>query len=255
MVYGILIFFFICTAAAKAPYECGQKKIRKQAYGTVELRVECSFLEDETDNNISVLEFKGDVQHGVSIHYGSLWRKRDSSFFVDGKENGLCLFWDTLGNIVGRKTYKDGHYIGKRESFFAPGRPALIKHYNDQGEEEGPWEEWWKNGNKKAEYIARGGRIVSGKEYYQSGKPRAFYETKYEPKNMNVLKKKFIHAQAWAPNGKSTGRIVGGKGEWILFPDGKDTTDHAVFREVYKDSVMVEGKELDSAAKAKWLGP
>src|SRR5690606_24869665 len=215
----------------------------------------CSFLEDETDNNISVLEFKGDIQHGISIHYDSLWRKKDSSFYVDGKENGLVIFWDTLGNIVGQENFLNGMYVGKRELYFAPGRPALIKHYNDQGEEEGPWLEWWENGNKKAEHIARNGEIVTGKEYYRNGKPRAFYETKYEPENKNVLKTKYIHAEAWAPNGKSTGRIVNGKGEWILFPDGSRSAKPEVFRAVYRDSVMVEGKKLDSAAQAKWLRP
>lgn len=256
MLVGVLFFSFVSImAGSQAPYRCGQLEKVNRSYGRVELRVSCEYV--NSGGMISALEYKSgsDIQHGSAIHFDSLWRKRDSTFFLDGKENGLCLFWDTLGNIVGRETYRDGKFVGKRESFFAPGRPALIKHYNDQGEEEGPWLEWWKNGNKKAEHVARNGEIVSGKEYYQNGKPRVFYVTKYEPENTNVLKSKYIHGEAWAPNGKSTGKIVKGKGEWILFPDGSGPADHAVFREVYKDSVLVEGKKLDSAAQAKWLRP
>ena len=224
-------------------------------YGNVELRVECSYLEDKMDNNISVLELKGKIQHGLAIHYDSLWRKRDSSFFVNGKENGRCLYWDTLGNVIGSETYRNGKYVGKRELYFAPGHPSLIKNYNAAGKADGPWQEWWKNGNKKAEYVAKNGHIISETEYYQDGKPRVRLRTKYEPENMNVLKMKHIEAEAWAPNGKSTGKIEKGNGEWIVFPDGKDTANHSVFHEVYKDSLMIKAEKLDSAEIVKWLKP
>jgi len=93
MSLGFLPLLLLLSATTKAPFDCGHMEVRTRPYGKVELRVDCSFLEDETDNNISVLEFKGDIQHGISIHYDSLWRKKDSSFYVDGKENGLVIFW------------------------------------------------------------------------------------------------------------------------------------------------------------------
>ena len=248
----LLLFLAVSNAASEKSYKCGQKETLKRPYGNVELRVRCEYL---ADNIIAVLEYKGKVQHGIAIHYDSLWRKSDSSFFVNGKEEGLCLYWDTLGNVVGRETYRNGNYIGKRESYFAPGKPALIKNYNAAGKEDGPWKEWWKNGNKKGEFIAKNGHIISGTEYYEDGKPRIRYRTRYEPENKNVFKMKYIEAKSWAPNGQSTGKIEKGNGEWILFPDGSNKSDHGVFREVYKDSLMVTGGKLDSTEIAKWLKP
>jgi antitoxin component YwqK of YwqJK toxin-antitoxin module len=252
MVHLAFLLLLATSISAQDPYTCGQKKMVKRPYGTVELRVDCEY---KTKNILSAFEYKGNVQHGFQIDYDSLWRKRDSSFFVNGRENGLCLFWDTLGNVIGRETYRNGMYVGRREAYWSPDHPSLIKNYNASGKEEGSWEAWWKNGNKKSEFLAKNGTIVSGTEYYQNGKPRARYVTKYEPKNKNVFKKKYVQAEAWAPNGKSVGKIVNGNGEWILFPDGKDSTDHTVFREVYKDSLMVKGDKLDSAEIAKWLKP
>lgn len=250
----IALFTLICwKLSGAAPYACGQKEIRKKSYGAVELRVECSYLIDSTDNNISVLEYKGDVQHGVSIHFDSLWRKRDSSFYLNGKKNGTLIFWDTLGNLIGRENFRNGKHVGKLEAYWRPGSPSIIKNYNAQGKEEGPWEEWWKNGNKKAEYIAKGGLIVSGAEYYPNGKPRVRYATKYEPKVKSVLKTKYIEAESWAPDGRPAGKITKGQGQWMIFPDGTEPKDTTVFLEVYKDTLMVEGHALTPAEAAKRL--
>jgi antitoxin component YwqK of YwqJK toxin-antitoxin module len=237
MIRFAAIFLYLSISGFASPYNCGENKTIKRGYGTVELRVICDYLSD--GGFISVLEFRGDVQHGIKIDYDSLWRKRDSSFYRNGKKNGQLIFWDSLGNVVGRESFRNGIQVGKRESYFAPGRPALIKHYNSSGKAHGPWSVWWKNGNKKAEFVARNGEIVSGTEYYQDGQPRAKYLSKYEPRNLNVLKIKRIECEAWAPNGKSTGKITKGNGEWILFPDGSDKTVYGVFREVYKDSLMI----------------
>lgn len=219
----------------------------------VELRVNCRWKKE--DNNISVLEYKGKTQHGIAIHFDSLWRKRDSLFFVNGKEDGQCLFWDTLGNIVGRKSYRKGKYVGVMEFYWEPGRPSVLKHYNAQGKEEGPWKQWWRNGNPRVDFIAKNGRIISGTEYYPNGSPRVRFETKYSPKLEPLFKRKRINAEAWAPNGKSTGRIIEGNGEWTHFSEVPDsvTGRYGVFREVYKDSRMILGEELDSAEIAQWL--
>ncbi len=252
MVVLLFLLFFIGNINAQAPYTCGKRESKIRPYGTVEMRVDCGYV---SDNLITVLEYKNKKQHGFQIDYDSLWRKRDSSFFVNGEKNGSTFFWDTAGNVIGRRTFRQGIPVGKDENYWSPGHSSVIKNYNSQGKVDGPWEEWWKNGNKKAEFIAKNGEIVSGTEYYQNGKPRVHYVTKYEPKNKNVFKTKYIQAESWAPNGKQAGQIVNGNGEWILFPSGKDNTDATVFRDVYKDSLMVKDEILDSIEVAKWLKP
>ncbi len=253
MLAMVTLLIFAASGHKDAPYSCGQKETRKKEYGTVVLRVSCEYL--EMGGLASALEYKGKVQHGISIHYDSLWRKRDSCVFVNGKKDGSILFWDTLGNLIGQRSFRHGIPVGKDENYWAPGHPSIIKNYNANGKEDGPWNEWWKNGNKKAEFVAKNGEIVSGTEYYPNGKPRIQYVTKYEPKNKNVLKTKYIQAEAWTLNGKSAGKIVNGNGEWIVFPDGDDSTNNSVFRAVYKDSIMVKSDELDSAEIKNWLKP
>ena len=250
MLLAFLSIPLFLQAAEK--YSCGEKKTIKRPYGTREIRVDCEL----TKGRMWVAEFKGDAANGISLGFDiASGRKLDSCLYINDEKEGLSLVWDSLGNVVGRSTYRKDRNVGKREVYFAPGRPALIKNYNAAGKEDGPWAEWWENGNKKAEYVAKNGHIISGVEYYQDGKPRVRYRTKYEPENKNVLKMKHIEAQGWAPNGKSTGKIEKGNGEWILFPDGRDTADHSVFREVYKDSLMIKGEKLDSTEIVKWLKP
>jgi antitoxin component YwqK of YwqJK toxin-antitoxin module len=241
---------FFQLQAAPTTYTCGEKKTVARPYGNVEIRVDCELMEGK----VWIAEFKGKTLHGISQTIDrTTGRKVDSCFYRNGNEHGSSLVWDSVGNVVGRSNFRNGKQIGKQEIYFSVGRPAIIKHFNDKGEEEGSWEEWWPNGNKKAEFMAKGGRIVSGTEFYQNGKPRLRYASKYEPKVRSVFKKKRIQAEAWAPDGRPAGKIVNGEGEWLLFPDGRDTTDKTVFREVYKDSLMIKGEELDSAEAARWF--
>jgi antitoxin component YwqK of YwqJK toxin-antitoxin module len=219
----------------------------------VELFVNCAG--QAKANSISVLEYQQDaqVQHGFAIHYDGKWRKQDSCMFVHGKENGRCVFWDSLGNVTKVESYRNGSIFGKRETWWSPGRPAVSKIYDAKGKETGPWLEWWENGNRKAEYLAKGGRIVTGTEYYHDGKRRVRYVKSFDP--VSPFKVLYSEGEAWAPNGKSTGRIVKGEGAWILFPDGHDSADHVPFHESYLRKSLVRTEKLDSAQAAIWSQP
>lgn len=224
-------------------HECGKTEKITRPYGKIEMKVDCQY---RASNILSRVEYKGNTQHGFQMDYDSLWRKKDSCFFLNGKETGACLFWDTLGNIVGRETYNNGHLIGKREQYYSPGHPALIKNYDSLGRENGQWQEWWKNGVLKSDFTAKQGRIISGTEYYQDGKPRVKYRNSFDPLNRNPLKTKRIDGEAWAPNGKSTGKIDGGNGEWTTFSEGSETAHYTIFHEIYKDSLLIKSQRIDS---------
>lgn len=104
--YAVLIILLLALrVSGQPPYPCDQKEKRKWPYGTVELRVEWDGRDEYTI--VSVIEYKGEIQHGFQMDYDSLWLKRDS-FFVNGKRVGLALFWDTLGNVRGRENYRNG---------------------------------------------------------------------------------------------------------------------------------------------------
>lgn len=229
-------------------YSCGEKKTFIRKYGKVEMRVDCELIK----GRILVSEFKGNILHGSSQGFdrGSGWR-RDSCFYMNGKETGLSLVWDSLGNVIRRSTTKNGVQVGKMESFFGLGRPAVVKFYNSSGREDGPIQEWWKNGNKKAELVAKNGQIVSGTEYYPDGKPRIAYVTKYQPKR-GVFGTKYIQLESWAPDGRPSGKIVAGNGEYLIWP-AEPSSPFFLHREIYKDSLMIQVDELDSAKVELWL--
>lgn len=252
-ILSLLTLFSV--AAQPAEYKCGEKKSVKRSYGTVQLTVDCSYLDDPTYDNIAVLEHKGKAHHGIEIHYDSLWRRRDSSFWVNGKENGTSLYWDTLGNVIGKSTFKMDKRFGKSESYWSKGHPSAFQNYDAQGNEDGLQQFWWENGNKKNEYISKHGDIISATEYFQDGKPRIRYTSKRDPKTGSALKRRFIDCEAWSPTGKSTGKIVKGNGSWIVFNDGQDTTLTKVLRETYKDSLLIKLDSLDRAEIAAWLKP
>ena len=252
----MIIFSFILLFLALptlAEYTCGSKQQIKKSYGVIELLVNC--YERRESNLVMVIEYKKgtQIQHGFQMDYDSLWRKRDSSFYVNGKEEGQVLFWDTLGNIVGRSTYRHGKYVGKSESYWAPGRPSVIKNYNQAGKEEGPWQEWWKNGNKKAEFIAKKGQLLSGTEYYPNGNPRLRFNAPYQPK-ASLFTLKEGETEAWAPDGRPAGKVVKGKGEILVFPADTSKKSYVVHRERYHDSLMVVLEELDSTEVKAWFG-
>ena len=217
----------------------------------MELRVRCDYL---ADNIISVLEYKGGIQNGIAIHYDSLWRKHDSCFFVNGRKNGTLIFWDTLGEVVGKRKFRNGIQIGKDENYYSPGHPSLIKNYNDSGQEEGLWQEWWPNGNKKLVAQCHKGEVIEDEEYFPNGVLRLKEKTAYQPKPSKE-DAKVVFYETFSPAGKSTGKVVNGTGETWLFDAKPDsvTHKHRVLHEVYKDGFEVSNQEADSQTVEKLL--
>ncbi len=253
---SILLGITLMAAGSDAKtYKCGQDTSVTRPYGIVRLQVACGDEYDSSDKNITVLEFKGKKQHGISLHLDSLWRKHDSSFFVNGKHHGALVFWDTLGNEIARRGYHNGVQVGKDESYWAPGRPSLIRNYNANGEVDGPWQKWWPNGNKRGDYVSKHDQVISATEYYQDGKPRIKFVGSYEARKISSLKQKYIQCESWAPNGKPAGKVVNGNGKWIIFPDGGEPAAKMVVREVYKDSVIADLDTLTASETAKWTAP
>lgn len=248
----ISIFGIVSAFAADHQYECGKNEKVKRPYGWVELEIDCG---SRRNNIFSRAEYKTGKQHGFQIGYDTLWRKKDSSFFVNGKKEGNVLFWDTLGNVISRSTYRLGVQFGKDENYWSPGHPSVIMYYNAKGEENGPCDKWWPNGTKRSEGKYKDGQLLTLKEYYPNGAARMQFTGKYERKQPATLKDKHVQGETWGPNGKSAGKIVDGNGSWIRFPDGSDSTNTKVFREVYKDSVLLDIQPLNAAEIEKWQKP
>jgi antitoxin component YwqK of YwqJK toxin-antitoxin module len=229
-------------------YPCGQELKHFRPYGKITEKVDCN----RGDGFFTVGEFKGKIRHGhkMRFHKKEGW-KRDSSFYQNNLQEGLPIGWDSAGNVRYRYQYKKGEQVGRQENFWGPGKFHSILHFNDSGKEEGAQSEWWENGNKKSETIAKDGQIVSGTEYYPSGKPRVTYVTKYNPKR-GVFTTQYISAASWAPDGRPTGSVVKGNGNYMLW-SAEPETPIVVHQEFYKDSTLITVKELDSAAVEAWF--
>lgn len=244
MKIGILLWFFsLSNSANSVPYKCGQKAVINRTYGKVELRVRCEFIED---NIIGVLEYKDNIQHGISVHYDSLWRIKDSSFYIHGKKNGDLVFFDSLARDRGRVHYKNGIRVGKEEFFYSPSQPDHVKHYDKEGKEHGPWLEWWPNGNKRKEMELWHGQLRNSLEFFPNGKPRLKYSVHFKKISPILYDRKVSDMETWAPDGRPAGMVQKGAGEVLLFQLDEDKLIPEVIRETYRDSLVKGVDVLDT---------
>lgn len=223
--------------------KCGDTSTVHRPYGKIIRVVECEYIRD---NIISVLEYKGETQHGTTIHYDSLWRIKDSSFFVNGKKNGDIVFFDTLARESGRITYKNGVRVGKEAFFFSPGHPERVKYYDKDGKEHGPWFEWWPNGNKRKELELSHGQLRNSLEFFPNGKPRLKYSVHFKKVSPILFDRKVSDMETWAPDGRSAGKVQKGAGEVLLFQLDEDKLIPEVILETYRDSLVKGVDVLDT---------
>lgn len=242
---------------SQTPYKCGDSTAIKRPYGNVTLKVSCKY---KSSDIISVAEYRGvkpdgiPIQNGFQIDYDSLWRRKDSSFYVNGKEEGTSLFWDSLGNQISKRFHKNGKPIGRSESFWSPGKPSNVTNYNDSGAKHGPELQWWRNGNKRLVAENKNGQMIYSEEYYQSGILRIRDSSKYNDQVGTELYRT-ISVETFSPSGKSTGKVINGNGEVYMFdtePD-KKTKRHRVLHIVYKDSIEVSSNEVSAKIVSKLM--
>lgn len=243
------ISLLVMAWAAKLPFVCGDTTLVNRPYGRVELRVDCRVIE----GRMWAAEYKGKKLHGVAQGFDlASGMRRDSAFYLDGEAEGLLLVWDTLGNRVGRTRLKRGKEEGLAEGFFPSGLPREIRYFK-AGKSHGPWDEWWPNGNRKWEYVARRGIPILGTEYYPNGRRAVIFVDKDEPEVKSIFEKKTIEVEAWAPDGRPAGKVVEGNGEWLRYPSDGELKGRKVMREVIKDSLTVKSEYLDSAQVEEWF--
>lgn len=252
MIWVIGFAIFLASGTEKASYKCGEARKVKRPYGTVLRTVDCEYAELGT---IGVVEYKGKVQHGSTIHFDASWRMRDSSFYLNGKTHGRVVFWDSLGNVRGYSEFKDGVKVGKEEFFHAPGVPASIVRYDSNGKEHGSWLEWWPNGSLRKDLTLNHGLIHRWLDFYPTGKPHLLYTARYRKKDGLEYERRIDTMRTWAPDGRPSGDVRDGKGEVLLFlmDAKKDNAVFGVVRETYRDSVVKAVEALDTVKAYKKL--
>lgn len=249
-----LIFLSSIIGIGKPAFRCNDTLHVTRPYGVVQQRVDCSDF--ERFGFTTVTEYQGDSLHGASVRYDRKWRKVDSTFYLNNREHGTSLCWDSLGNIRCKEHHRHGVMFGLRESYFSPGKPAMMKTYNDSGVAHGYEKVWWRNGNLKHEYQIDRGTALQAKEYFPNGKLRSRHRRPYQVAgSVGVFKRKLIEAETWAPNGRSTGKVKDGNGRLLRFSAEPDslTGRYTVWDETYTDSLISKGGKLDSAAVAELM--
>ena len=79
---------------------------------------------------------------------------------------------------VSSGVYRNGKPIGLSREWYGKDRPKQFTHYDYQGNEEGLMQQWWPNGNLKAEVIAKAGQYTEGTEFFPTVKPRLVFKSK-----------------------------------------------------------------------------
>jgi antitoxin component YwqK of YwqJK toxin-antitoxin module len=234
--------------------DCEPRKEIIKEKKKVEIRTDCILDRGEITEKI-LTEFSKGLRDGKEEVFFASGKLRQITHYRKGVKADSFYSWDSLGNVLTRGCYKKGKEFGYWERFFSPGHPRLLITYNDSGNEEGPSQLWWPNGNKKGEYVYKNGQHIIRTEYYPNGKPRIHDEKPYQAGDPTVFKLKLSNGETWAPNGKSCGKIVDGNGELILWSEGPDsaTGKYIAVKDIYKDSTLVKMAPLDSATIEKWL--
>ena len=71
---------------------------------------------------------------------------KSSQHYVDGKDDGEWLFYYIDGTIQTKAYFKEGVRIGKWEYFHENGMPWKIQTYDDDGNKDGVWKTFNKQG-------------------------------------------------------------------------------------------------------------
>ena len=71
---------------------------------------------------------------------------KSSQYYVDGKDDGEWLFYYIDGTIQTKAYFKEGVRIGKWEYFHENGMPWKIQIYDDDGNKDGVWKTFNKQG-------------------------------------------------------------------------------------------------------------
>ena len=125
------------------------------------LKSELSYLEGTRngltklygENEIQVYQYQNDtIIHGMWYSYSDLLIRTIP--YQNGKENGTCIIYDTLGQIVGTITYQNG-YVVRREN---------INRMDANGFKQGIWKCFWENG------------LLSMEGAYLNGKKNGFFK-------------------------------------------------------------------------------
>ncbi len=167
---------------------------------------------------------------------------------------GLYCSGILLESIVARKNYRNGIQIGKDENYYSPGHPSLIKNYNDSGQEEGLWQEWWPNGNKKLVAQCHKGLIISDEEYFPNGNLRLKEQATRE-EDPSKGNQRLIFSESFSPTGKATGKVINGTGELWTFSAEPDSTlkRYRVEQEIFKNGLRVHNAQADAKTVEKLL--
>jgi len=119
-----------------------------------------------TETEIQVYQYQDDTIRGCKWYAYSDWLMRTIPY-ENGRENGTCLIYDSLGNIVGTIEYRDG-YVARREN---------VNRTDANGYKQGIWKYFWENG------------LLSMEGAYLNGKKNGFFKYYTQEGNFERIEK------------------------------------------------------------------
>lgn len=102
------------------------------------------------------------VPHGPYSAYHAGGKKSVDGQYVDGFRSGTWVYYDKSGNVTEKIQFSRENYNGKREQFFANGKPRLIEEYV-AGKRQGLTQEFSEDGKVVRQTHYQDGREVAAK--------------------------------------------------------------------------------------------
>jgi len=221
------------------------------------------------ENEIQVYQYQDDTIIGGRWYSHSNLLIR-SIPYENGKENGPCMLYDTLGNLIGTIEYRSG-YVVKRET---------INRLDANGYKQGIWKYFWENGLLSMEGVYLNGKKNGFFKYYdQEGNFKQIekwendiliedaVETKrldrkveYHPNGKIKTEAYFFKGvpdgvrREYSPDGKVVNSYLFTRGmlmgEGVVDDNGKKQGD---WKEFYESGALrAEGKYINSKPIGKW---
>lgn len=252
-ILSILLFFVFCLFSdVLSQYKCDT------TFGKKDTLVECKAL-NEKGKIQSIRRYRNGKYNGNQEEYygsGKVYSIMsykdgcpfDSSvfFYKDGKikiikyyDNCLCngplLMFNENGDTLHKGRCENGKTIGLDETWYEPEKRETRTHYNDAGKKHGLFETWRKDGTRIDSIVYNNGKMIEIREYFVNGKERVWEEYKKTDSSSFL-----INAVYHDLNGKISGKVVNGEGEYIVH----DENGRPVFKKVVSKGIRMKEEDL-----------
>ncbi len=142
--------------------------------------------------------FQSDPLNGPKKEYYPNGKIMKEYTLQNGKVQGLCTFYDQLGNLVSTQTYKDGEPNGIVRTYYPSGQLKSLGSMKPGGDISGPVQEYYEDGVLKSD------GMISGKIPFLSSQTKQYTRDGKLKSETTVANGEFVFAITYDDQGRVT---------------------------------------------------